>query len=202
MKEKFNTAYTEVAKKAESLASKKMVVGGLAALAISAGMTDQADAVKFDPNNLSVNVQYLLNYRGDLNQVTHTDTFEQDSSIDMRLYNDGHLTCDLDISNTGGILQDNKMTVNIDKAERGKWVRDTRFKTRIADVKADELGKNASGSIDSFYNVRSLAIENKSNKLRLNCESEYPGVKNRITLPKGTLQAYAKIYVSNNSTNN
>lgn len=92
--------------------------------------------------------------------------------------------------------------MNIDKAEGGKWVRDTRFKTRIADVKADEQGKTASGSIDAYYNVRSLSKENQNNKLRFNCESQYRGISNRIGLQKGFLQAYAKVYIGNKTTNN
>lgn len=202
MKDKFNAVKNEIAQKAESFSTRKLAVGGLSALAIASAMPEKANAVPFDFNDLNVRVQYLFNYRGYLNQVTHTATSEQESSIDMRLYNDGHLTCDLDISKTEGVLQDSKMTMSIDKAERGKWVRDTRFKTRSADVKADENSKNASGSIDTFYNVRSLARENQNNKLRLNCESQYRGINNRILLPKGLLEAYAKVYIGNNTTNN
>ena len=176
---------------------KSKTIGGLAvAMATMAIAPSKAESI---PTSLKpvISVDYFLDFPGRLGKSISQQSPGKDIENSLNIYNTGYTECNLKATDSNGVLPNNALTLQVDKAVDHKWVRDTRFKQKSVPVSVAEDGSSATGMVYAYYNPRALADQNKKFKIRMNCTSEYKSINNRINFPKKSLGAYAQIIIGN-----
>lgn len=198
MKEQFENSQSLETQSQSHSAYTSKILGGLAvaaaALAITPGKAESMPTRYIVPN---IRVDYFLDFPGLYGNIIDQNTPYKSINNSLLIKNTGFTECSFNVRDDDGVIQNNTLTLQVDKAVDHKWVRDTRFKQKSAPVSVSEDGTTATGKVSAHYNPRALADQNKNLKIRLNCSSEYKSANNRINFYKKYLGAYARVTIGN-----
>jgi len=170
------------------------ILGGLALIgAVASIMPQKTEALPArDP---VIKVNYLFTFKNSIFQSVQSNGAYRTTYSGLDIKNTGLTECDLDVKDTDGKLQAGFLKLRVDKPENHRWVRDTRFKEKQAPIVLNPEKTQATAKVSAGYNTRALADQNKRNRLRIICESDY--TRNQQIISKKGLNVVAQIIISN-----